>query len=162
MVNPGAHVIAASARGMGEANAHCDVAEGKAGKVELVLSPVAAAPAALEPAPPAAAPRAVEQPAPQSRTLPVALLVGGSAVFAVGLGVGLAGVAQASSAPTRNGSVANAARTKTIAGDVLGSVGIAGAAVGAIVLIVRATRKPSSPAPAAWAVPTPHGLAVPF
>jgi hypothetical protein len=48
-----------------------------------------------------------------------------------------------------------------LAGDIVGGVGIASAAVGAIILIVQATQK-RAPAPAAFIAPTPRGLAISF
>jgi hypothetical protein len=72
----------------------------------------------------------------------------------------MVGVKQASAASTRNGSQASSARTMGLAGDIVGGVGIATAAVGAVLLIVQATHK-RQPA-AAFIAPTPRGLAISF
>jgi hypothetical protein len=164
VVNPGAHAVAASARGWLGASARCTVGEGATARVELVLTPVAATPATAvvgDSRPSPLAPRADAAPESPSRALPFSLIGGGGALLVAGIAVGLVGVQQAANAPTRNGPAADSARTKGIAGDVLGSVGVAAAAVGVVILVVQATRKPSS-APSAWVRPAAQGIAVAF
>jgi hypothetical protein len=161
VVNPGAHVVLASARGFRGPSATCAVAEGGTTTVTLRLDPVAnEAPNALPQAPPPLAPRTEAPPEAPSRALPFSLIGGGAAVLVAGLTVGLLGVQQAASAPTRNGPAADSARTKGIAGDVLGSVGIAGAGVGVILLVVQA-RQGSAARPSAVTL-TPRGPVIAF
>ena len=165
LVNPGTHTVAASARGFRKASTPLTVAEGASAKLELTLEPLpqaAASPLAAVgplasrpavPAPPAAP--------PPSRVVPISLLAAGGALLVAGVAVGVSGIAQASGAPTRDGPDAGAARTKGLAGDVVAGVGIAGVGVGAILLIVQATRK-REPGRAALVTPSARGLAIAF
>jgi hypothetical protein len=79
-------------------------------------------------------------------------------VLVAGVAVGLVGVKRASDAPTPNGPDASAARVMGIAGDVLAGVGIVGAGVGVVLLVMQA-RKPAS---SMRLSPAPHGIAIAF
>lgn len=156
VVNPGAHDVLARAKGYADASQRVEVKDGGSGAVKLVLTPRpadAAAPAPIAPAPPPLAPRADIVPvlaAPPNRTVPVGLMIGGGAVFVGGVVIGMLGVAQAGSAPTRNGDDASAARTKSAIGDVVAGVGLAAAATGLVILITQ--HRPPAPDKAASAM----------
>jgi hypothetical protein len=163
LVSPGLHTIVATARGYAPARASVTSTEGTAQEVKLALAPASdeATPAGVPAAQPSLAAPARERP---SRAAPIVLLsVGGAAVVA-GVSVGLTGVAQASSAPTRNGPEAKAAKAKALAGDVVTGVGVAAAAAGLVVLLVRrpAADKPRAAVIAPWIGPSTAGLSVRF
>ncbi len=69
--------------------------------------------------------------------LPVALLAGGGVVLGVGIALGVVGLGEAKDAPTRDGPEADAARQKTIAGDVLAVTGGVAAGVGLLLLVLH-------------------------
>ena len=168
LVNPGPHTVQASADGYDAAKRELTLAEGGSATVELTLTPtpprpVSRPPAASrrEPSPP---PAEAARPFP---AVPVTLMAGGAAAFGVGLAVGLVGVSEAGDAPTSDGPEAKAARTKAIAGDVVGGVGIAAAGVGLILLLVDLTSEDPSPEQAAgllapWRAARPRGLELRF
>ncbi|UQA57842.1 PEGA domain-containing protein [Polyangium aurulentum] len=133
-VNPGERVIVVSAEGYREARTTAKLAEGESAKVTVRLEPLPG-------------PRLVPMdpgPSTSSRALPIALLASGGTLFATGLGVGLAGVVEAASAPTRDGPEANRARTLTLAGDIAGGVGLAVLGVGTILMIVTPANPPAA------------------
>jgi hypothetical protein len=141
LVNPGTHQITATAQGYREARTTVSVEEGGTADARLVLEPApqsVAGPQQHSPKPHDSRARepAAEEPFPVG---PVTLLATGAAAIGVGLAVGWIGVGEAEAAPTKDGPDADAARTKTIAGDVVTGVGIAAAAAGVIWLIVEAT-----------------------
>ncbi|MEJ7730255.1 MAG: hypothetical protein WKG00_13685 [Polyangiaceae bacterium] len=78
----------------------------------------------------------------RSNVLPASLIAGGGAALAGGVIVGLVGVSEASSAPTRDGEEADAARTKMIVGDVIGGVGLAVVVVGVVMLLTAGDEPP--------------------
>jgi hypothetical protein len=110
---------------------------------------------------PAPAARAVK-PAP-SLLLPLSLIGVGAAIFAAGAITGLAGVAQAGSAPSSTGAEASSARAKGLAGDVLGGIGLGAASAGVVVLIVQKS-SPAAPAVAMtpWMGVASAGVTVSF
>lgn len=168
-VDAGAHDVLARAPGFRPGTAHFVVAEGAGATVTITLATTTApvgskalvrpldidSPAPIAP-PPAAAPA----PAP-GRTLPFALLGVGGALFVGGATLGLVGVGQASSAPTRDGSAARAAQAKGIAGDLLAGAGIATAGIGLILLLSRGSASPPRAAGSTVSV-TGSGIAVQF
>jgi len=141
LVNPGEHTVAAQAQGYLPASDHFTATEGGGAQVSLRLQP---APVAETPE---AGGAAAEQP---SYLLPALLMGGGAAVLAVGVGVGVAALGQASDAPTSDGPDAEAARTTAVVADVLGGVGLAAIAVGTVVLVLKLTSgdEPNDAAPA--------------
>lgn len=153
-VDPGEHVIVVSAEGFRPARSTAKLAEGERGKVTLRMEPA--------PGPRLSAPMPSDTP---SRALPIALVASGGTLFAAGLGVGLAGVSAAATAPTRDGPAANRARTLTLAGDVAGGVGLAVLGVGTVLMILAPTNPPASaPQKGAWVRPvvTGDGVGVRF
>jgi hypothetical protein len=159
LVDPGGHEVVAHAPGFTRASGWFNVASGGSAAVTLTLVRLPSAGLAVAAAPGAPgspvdphrradrvgplAPHDPDAPAAPDRTGPVVLMSVGGGVFAIGLAVGLAGVTQASHAPTSNGDDASAARTKGIAGDVLGGLGIATAAVGLGWLIAQRRGAPA-------------------
>ncbi|MBI4952439.1 MAG: hypothetical protein HY908_10430 [Myxococcales bacterium] len=115
LVDPGDHVLEADATGYDAARATFKVLEGETADVQLVLPPTTH----LEPSP----------------WLGASLFAVGGSAAVVGVALGLAGVSQASSAPTRDGPEATAARNKAVAGDVTAGIGVAVATTGLIVLL---------------------------
>jgi hypothetical protein len=165
MVDPGEHEVAASANGYLAAKQSVRLAEGGSTTVTLALAKAPVDAAAPEPPVLAPAARSTEPPsrAPDSaplpnRTLPVALMVGGGALLAGGVVVGLLGVSQASGAPTQDGPDATSGKTKALAGDIVGGVGIAAAGLGVVLFVLgKPTRaRGSSVAPqrheSAWSI----------
>jgi hypothetical protein len=142
-IDPGAHEIVAHAPGFLHTTAHFSVAAGAGASVALTLTRVAVvagAPPIRGPLPMGDSTVALDPPAgPRSRggPLPFVLMGLGGAVFGAGLTVGLVGVNEASHAPTRDGADASSARGKGIAGDVMGTLGIATAGVGLVLLLVQ-------------------------
>jgi tetratricopeptide (TPR) repeat protein len=168
-VNPGAHVIEATAAGRKRLRRAITVQEAARETIELTLEveapaqssgalPVASAPtAALPTASTAPIPTAsVARLEPPSRALPVAFLAGGGAVLIGGLVTGLVGVVHASEAPARNTAAADRARTEALAGDVLAGIGLAACAVGVVMLVAR----PGPSTPSATLVLRPGSLGV--
>ena len=164
-VDAGAHDVLARAPGFRPGTAHFVVAEGAGATVTITLATTTApvgskalvrpldidSPAPINP-PPAPAP---------GRTLPFVLLGVGGAMFVGGATLGLIGVGQASSAPTRDGSAAHAAQAKGIAGDLLAGAGIATAGIGLILLLSRGSASPPRAAGSTVSV-TGSGIAVQF
>lgn len=126
LVNPGTHEISARAAGRAPARARLVIPEGGSATVTLTLAAVAP-PLASAAAPPRDGPR---------RALPIVLMGAGVAVLGAGIAVGLMGFAEARHAPDGLGPEASAARTKGVAGDVLGGLGIAAAGAGLVLLVV--------------------------
>jgi hypothetical protein len=152
-IDPGAHEIVAQAPGFLRATGRFSVAAGREASVALTLARGAIGPGAhpiprlagtLGQTTDAPAPLVpLAPPASPARTLPVVLMSLGGAFLGAGVTVGLVGVAQASHAPTSDGADASAARAKAIAGDVLGSLGIATAAAGLVTLLVQGRSTPA-------------------
>jgi hypothetical protein len=139
-IDAGAHEIVAHAPGFLSGKARFGVAAGAEASVVLTLTRGASV---VRPhATPGPAPRAALPPGSPVRPLPIVLLGLGGAFFGAGLTVGLVGVSQASHAPTRDGAEGSAARAKGIAGDVMGTVGIATAGVGLVLLLVEGRAAP--------------------
>lgn len=167
-VNPGSHQIVARASGYTEARAQMTIPEGGAASVTLTLVPISAPP--ITPpvlvAPLAVAPgkeTLISTPPPRSgprRTLSFALMGVGGAVFVAGAGVGLFGLAQAHSATSRIDPEADAAKTKGLAGDVVGACGIAAAGIGLVLLLTAPRPKPS--AAGAWITGNGAGASLHF
>lgn len=164
-VNPGAHVVIATAVGWRAARTEVTLAEGQRATVKLVLE--RAAEVDVTTARAAASPRGTARPggaptakaaAPQ-RVLPFALMGTGAAVVGAGVALGLFGVSSASQAPWRDGPAAADARTIALVGDVLVGVGLGAAAAGGIVLWVRPARG-ASPATAVSPWIHPGGIGV--
>jgi hypothetical protein len=175
-VNPGAHVIAASAAERKPLRREVTVAEAARETVELVFEVEATAPplsssaGVLPTAPPVpttaatatAAPLAsasaalVPRPPPPLRAWPVVLLAGGGAAVIGGVVTGVVGVVHASEAPARNSAAAERARSEALAGDVIAGIGVAACLVGGIALLVR----PGPSTPSAALVVGPGTLAV--
>jgi len=153
VVDPGAHVVAAVAAGWREARAEVKLAEGERASVKLVLERVPAsvlggAARGNGSAGAGASPALLD--GASGRALPVVLIAGGGALLGAGIGLGLAGVSNASRAPTRDGAVANEARTMAMAGDILAGVGVGVAAAGGIVLWLRSSRGTTAAAISPW------------
>jgi hypothetical protein len=159
-VDPGAHEVVARAAGYIASERAFTIAPGGSVEVDLSLEPAPSAPGVeaprpIESAPTPMAPTAEQRHAPtHSTTAPWAMVVAGGGVFAVGLIVGVVGIVEAGDAPSRHSDEADAALAKTIAGDVLGGVGLATAGAGAIWLIVDAVRARSGAANATRAWPS--------
>ena len=141
VVNPGAHDVKARAKGYAESSQHVEVHDGESGAAKLTLVPGKEAPAPVATVAPAPlAPRVAAAPdnsPPPSRALPIVLMTVGGALCIGGVTVGLLGVAQAASAPTRNGPEASAARAKSAAGDAMTGVGLGAAVVGLVILVTQ-------------------------
>jgi PEGA domain len=157
-VDPGEHVVVVTAEGHRAARTTAKLGEGERAKVTLRLEP------APGPRPLSGPPVSSDGP---SRALPVALLASGGTLFAAGLGVGLAGVGAAASAPTRDGPQATSARTLSLAGDIAGGVGLAVLGVGTVLMILTPANPPPSGPQAqkgAWVRPvvTVEGVGVRF
>jgi hypothetical protein len=161
LVNPGAHVVRATAKGYRASEAKVDVAEGGSATATLRLE---LAPAAAE-APPviAASPPSAPLRTRPDRTIPLVIVGAGGAVFVGGLVVGLLGVSQASSAPTKDGPEASAARTKGLIGDVVGGTGLAAIAVGGVLLLLgKPTKTDSARGLTPWASGSVAGAQLTF
>jgi PEGA domain-containing protein len=154
LVDPGSHVIRATAPGRLPSQKEVTLAEGQTVDVALELVPENATAAVPVPGPVPPSP-AVPAPDPEPEpalaetevafpTGPVVVTAVGAAVFGVGLAVGLVGVSEAGDAPTRDGEEAAAARDKAVAGDVVAAIGAAGAAAGLVWLIVELTADPET------------------
>jgi hypothetical protein len=144
-IDPGAHEVVAHAPGFLKHTARFTVAAGAGVSVALTLTrgtPIAGARAPLAGAPGPLDPLPTPAPASPFRRLPVVLMGFGGALFGAGLTVGLVGVTQASHAPTRDGPDANAARAKAIAGDLVGTLGIATAGAGLVLLLAQGRSNP--------------------
>jgi hypothetical protein len=140
LVDPGQHQAVVRARGYKEARGTVNVTEGSTAVIPLELQPMRTVFVRGERAPEAASMAGGERAERPSRALPVALLVGGTLVFAGGLAVGLVGIKEASDAPTRDGPDADSARTKMVIGDIVGGVGVVVATIGVIVLATSGGR----------------------
>ena len=140
LVNPGLHKIVASASGYAPTRAWVTSGEGTLQPVKLKLAPVLPVLGAPLAASPAQAPPAVPATDGPSRAVPISLMVGGGVAVVVGVSVGVAGVKEASDAPTKDGPQARAAKAKALAGDIVTGGGLAAAAG-------RAHRAPRAPAP---------------
>ncbi len=166
LVNPGRHVIVASATGYRPTRVEMSSAPASLREVKLSL---AVADGTLEASPPRdPAPPPLQAPpaeAPPSVALPATLMgVGGAAIIA-GITVGMLGVKDASNAPTKNGPAASSAKTKALAGDVVTGVGIAAAATGLIILLVQRSGSASPPVTAGvspWSDGATAGVRVRF
>lgn len=150
-VDPGERVIVVAAEGFRPARTTAKLAEGERKKVTLRMEP-APGPRSL-----AGPPVAGDGP---GRALPIALVASGGTLFAAGLGVGLAGVGAAASAPTRDGPEADRARTLSLAGDVAGGVGLAVLAVGTVLMVLTPTNPPQNGPQKAWVRPVVTGEGV--
>jgi len=151
-VDPGTHEVGACAPGFGAGGARVTAKPGITVSIVVTMR-LGASGAPLEPC--GATPGDSPLPAPGPfapgpvaeagrKAVPIALLVSGGALFALGVTLGLLGVSQASGAPTRDGADAHSARAKALAGDVLGAAGLA--AVGVGVVLVLTHRRPLLPA----------------
>jgi hypothetical protein len=124
LVDPGPHEVRAAAPSLGELRVDVLVAAASSQAVTLrIVGPSSPARSATLP-PPAPAPLV-------PRAVPWALAAGGVTAIAAGVAIGLVGVSQARGATTRDGSEADAARTKALVGDVVAGVGVAAVAAGA-------------------------------
>jgi hypothetical protein len=155
-VNPGRHVIAASAPGFAEAHVEVTVTEGAVVPVPLALSPVPSAAPIAEPAPAllplAPAPVAPSPPAPPaagqlSPLVYAGFITGGAALVAAGITGGLS-LARTSSLfddgcnpvtkrcpPAANGDLQAANLLANVSNVTLG-VGIAGVALGVVGVVI--------------------------
>lgn len=143
-VNPGRRVLLASATGFLPARVEVLLVEGEHASVKLVLerarlADTAAPVSGVE----GGSPAADGTPGTPGRALPFALLGGGAAILGAGVALGLAGVNDATKAPSRDGAAAEQARTLALAGDILGGIGLATAAAGVIVLVARPSAAPA-------------------
>lgn len=170
-VDPGKHAVVARAPGYAEASRELDVASGQQLEVELALAPIEqpkdpapspTPPAVVAPPKSATAPPLVAAPqqAGPARAIQWALVGGGGGLFAIGLGVGVAGIVEASGAPSSDGEDASRALDLALAGDVVGGVGLAALGAGAIWLIVDAVR--GEPEPRAPVRVTARGFELTF
>lgn len=134
-VNPGQHVVVASAPGAAPTRVTVNVAQGETVRATLRLVPTPPSPRKL-PSVEASGPRASRDPSEApSNTLSTVLLVGGGALFAAGATVGILGIRAAGDAPTSDGKAADDARVQMTAGDILGGVGLAAVGAGLLVLL---------------------------
>ncbi|AUX41082.1 hypothetical protein SOCE26_024870 [Sorangium cellulosum] len=166
MINPGTHVVTASARGYREVRRSVSAAPGSRAILVLNLerdgvARPAAGPRAVAPRGLPAGEVAAAEPA-AGNLVPIALLVGGLTTFAAGVAVGLVGVVNASDAPTRDGDAADAARAQALAGDLVAGAGLAAAGAGALVLLLGRPPESAPRAPAPRAAVSPLGLTVRF
>ncbi len=166
-VDPGDHVLRVEMAGDVRGVARFRISEGEVQTVTVKLQ-IPPAPA-LTPQPtssvsPAATDLSPPPPA-YDRTVPVALMITGGALFATGAVVGLLGWSQAKSAPSQDSPDVGAARTKAIIGDVLGGTGIATFAVGGY-FFLRPRSAPAAPQTAGvvtpWFAGSAAGLRVAF
>jgi hypothetical protein len=132
LVNPGTHVVTAIAPGRRAAQREITLSEGQTGVAELTL----AADAAVEPDPEPAHGSGADDDTSQVPVLPIVLMAVGGAAVVAGVAVGLVGLSEANDAPTRDGPEADAARAKSLAGDVVAVVGGATAVLGLVLLFV--------------------------
>ncbi len=144
-VDPGNHLVAASATGRNKVVKKVAVTATGVVAVNLVLPPTdsSTGPGSGEPAP--------------SPWIPVSLMAGGALVFGGGLAVGLVGVMEAEDAPAAEGEEADAARSKMLAGDIIAGVGIASAATGLILLLVQSSASESDSSSATRVQPWASG-----
>jgi hypothetical protein len=166
-IDAGAHDILARAPGFRPGSAHFIVAEGAGAAVTITLAATTAPLGSKALVRPLDTTAPIDPPAATggapSRALPFALLGIGGALFVGGATLGLVGVSQASSAPTRDGSAAHAAQAKGIGGDLLAGAGIATAGIGLILLLTRGNTSSSPPHASGGAVSvTGSGLAMQF
>jgi hypothetical protein len=116
LVDPGNHEITVAAAGYAPVTRSAAVQEGGAATLRFHLE---------------------REAAPGShRALPITLLVGGGALLATGVALGIVGVVRGSTAPTRDGPDAREAKTMGLAGDVLGASGIGAAAAGVLLYVL--------------------------
>lgn len=132
LVDPGTHTILLHADGYQDAKQSVTLSEGAKEAVTLRLAKQTKTGPTLGP----------DKPKTEWPILPTALLISGSATFAMGLTIGLVGVQRASDAPTRDGKEALAARRLGVAGDIMGSLGIIAAGTGLTLLLVDKFAKP--------------------
>lgn len=132
LVDPGRHTIVARSNGYREASEVVILEEGEQRPVQLRLEPIAKG----------IRPGGGSKKTDSMPLVPTALLAGGSAVFAVGLTIGLLGVQRSTDAPTRDGKDARTARELAVVGDVVGGVGVIVAGAGLTLLLVDKYRKP--------------------
>jgi hypothetical protein len=151
-VNPGAHSVTVSAPGYKMASARMSASEGEQVVARLALNRVVP----VDPTAPVVSGGSV-----MDHVVPVVLIGSGFATFAAGLAVGMAGVIEASSAPTRDGPEADGARSKALVGDIIGGVGLATAGTGIALILLSAATGPKSTAGARpvtlWVEPTRAG-----
>lgn len=153
-LDPGRHLVRARAPGYVEVSREVVAVSGEASELDLSLeavpevAPPPLVPPPLPPPAPVAPPPAPIDPPPAGPTRAVqwALVGGGGGLFLVGLGVGVAGIVEASGAPSAEGDEASRALDLAVAGDVVGAVGLAALGAGAIWLIVDAVRGPAEAA----------------
>lgn len=108
-------------------------AESNMASPSVPVAPSPSVPVALSPSVPVAAP---------DRTLPLALIGGGTALFVGGAVTGFIGLAEAGDATSTNGPDATSARTKGVIGDIVGGIGLATAGAGIIVLLLQKRPEP--------------------
>jgi hypothetical protein len=140
LVEPGEHVIAASAADHHPKTFEVIAKPGKQHDLRLTLQPK-----------PAGDDQRKEPEEPATPTLPFLLLGGGAVVAGVGLTLGILGASEADDAPTRDGEEADAALLKTIVGDVMMGVGGAVGVTGIVLVILHYTLDDEE-APAATSV----------
>ncbi|MEQ9320200.1 MAG: hypothetical protein RIF41_13630 [Polyangiaceae bacterium] len=138
LVNAGEHVVRARAPGYGTRTAAITVAEAETKPVVLVLSPASPSETASGAASSGDFP-----------TGPVILMSVGGATAVAGIGVGLAGVAEAGDATSPDSPEADRARTKATVGDVLAAVGIGAALAGVLWLVLDDDGDDAAPGPTA-------------
>lgn len=154
LVDPGKHTVMVRSKGYRDAAQIVSVTEGDQETVLLRLIPMRK----IGP---------ISKGEPDTSNVPVVptvLLASGTAAFAVGLTVGLVGVQRAVDATTRDGEDATSARRLSLAGDIVGGVGLVAAGTGLTLLLINKYSKPKRALTNArgWVVPvvTPGGLGV--
>jgi hypothetical protein len=167
LIDPGAHEIVVHAKGYVPAKQSASTSEGQSTTVKIKLDPapaepVVAPPPATSSAAPVVMPHTDAPPAP-NRTLPLALIGGGGALLVGGIVVGVLGVSQASSAPTKDGPQASSAKTKALVGDILGGAGIVAAGIGVVLLITsKPPKRDAAGSIGPWAAGSVGGMRVRF
>jgi hypothetical protein len=144
IVNPGKHLLKATATGYHEATKSFELEESGTTEVALSLTPKPEPEPEPEVAPAVAA--GPDRPSTESEfpTGPVVLMDAGVLTFGVGLTVGLVGVGEIGDAQHSESPEVDAARTKGSAGDVVAGVGAAAAGVGLVWLLLTMGDEPEA------------------
>lgn len=135
IVNPGKHVVKATAKGYRSVSEPFDVASGGQAEVALKLEP--APPGEVSPRPSTTPIEVGGDTAESSFPVgPVLLMSGGALTVGAGLTVGLLGLSKAKDAPSEDSPEADTARTMGLAGDIVAGAGGAIVVAGFIWLLV--------------------------
>ena len=145
LVDPGRHEVSATADGFQDFNTTFTVTEGGTARVDIVF---------------AANDRPVLS-ANERPMLPLALMVGGGVVAAVGLVVGVVGYSEADGVAS-DSPEADSARTKGMVADVMVGGGLLGAAVGLVLVVVSSDSPEAAAATHLWHDGPVSGIQIQF